>query len=450
MSAPADILLVEDERHVRLAGKQTLELAGYSVEAFESAPAALERLSRDWPGIVVSDVRMPGMSGLELMRACRELDRDLPVILVTGHGDISMAVEAIRDGAYDFIEKPFRAEMLVDVVKRALEKRSLVLENRALRSELDAHGEPEVRIIGRTPAMERVRAAIDDVADTNADVLIIGETGTGKELVARALHQKSGRRGRHFVAINCGALPESIIESELFGHEAGAFTGAKERRIGKFEHADGGTLFLDEIESMPVSLQVRLLRVLQERTVERLGSNLPVSVDVRVIAATKSDLKALAAKGEFREDLYYRLDVIEIALPPLRERRDDIPYLFQHFALTAAARYQREPPPASAELMRRLMAQDWPGNVRELQNAAERFVLSPTALGGGVKESDAGSAGRTLAEEVRCFERALIHQALREHGGNVSEACAALGVPRKTFYEKMQKHGLRRRDHLET
>ena len=413
--------------------------------------AALDRLSRDWAGIVVSDVRMPGMTGLELMRACRELDRDLPVILVTGHGDISMAVEAIRDGAYDFIEKPFRAEMLVDVVKRALEKRALVLENRALRSELDAHGEAEVRIIGKTSEMERVRAAIDDVADTNADVLIIGETGTGKELVARALHQRSARRGRHFVAINCGALPESIIESELFGHEAGAFTDAKERRIGKFEHADRGTLFLDEIESMPLSLQVRLLRVLQERTIERLGSNVPISVDVRVVAATKGDLKALAAKGEFRQDLYYRLDVIEIALPPLRERREDIPYLFQHFALTAAARYEREPPPVSPEIMRRLMAQDWPGNVRELQNAAERFVLSPAAPGGSSAETaDAGSAGRTLAEEVRCFERALIDQALREHSGNVTEACAALGVPRKTFYEKMQKHGLSRRNHLET
>ena len=451
MSKAANVILVEDEHHVRLAGKQTLELAGYTVEAVESAPAALDRLSRDWAGIVVSDVRMPGMTGLELMRACRELDRDLPVILVTGHGDISMAVEAIRDGAYDFIEKTFRAEMLVDVVKRALEKRALVLENRALRSELDAHGEAEVRIIGKTSEMERVRAAIDDVADTNADVLIIGETGTGKELVARALHQRSARRGRHFVAINCGALPESIIESELFGHEAGAFTDAKERRIGKFEHADRGTLFLDEIESMPLSLQVRLLRVLQERTIERLGSNVPISVDVRVVAATKGDLKALAAKGEFREDLYYRLDVIEIALPPLRERREDIPYLFQHFALTAAARYEREPPPASPELMRRLMAQDWPGNVRELQNAAERFVLSPAAFSGRDTETPGASgAGRTLAEEVRYFERALIEQALSEHGGNVTEACAALGVPRKTFYEKMQKHGLSRRDHLET
>jgi two-component system C4-dicarboxylate transport response regulator DctD len=299
--------------------------------------------------------------------------------------------------------------------------------------------------------MERVRAAIDDVADTNADVLIIGETGTGKELVARALHQRSARRGRNFVAINCGALPESIIESELFGHEAGAFTGAKERRIGKFEHASRGTLFLDEIESMPLSLQIRLLRVLQERTIERLGSNVSISVDVRVVAATKGDLKALAAKGEFREDLYYRLDVIEIVLPPLRERREDIPYLFQHVALTAAARYEREPPPVSPEIMRRLMAQDWPGNVRELQNAAERFVLSPAAFSGRDEETPgAGSAGCTLAEKVRHFERALIEQALSEHGGNVTEAYAALGVPRKTFYEKMQKHGLSRRNHLET
>jgi len=437
-----EVLLVDDEPQVRLASRQTLELAGYRVRDRASAARALECLHRDWHGVVVSDVRMPGIDGLELMRRCAALDLDLPVILITGHGDVAMAVRAMRDGAYDFIEKPFAAERLADTVRRALEKRTLVLENRSLRSELAGQADIARRIIGRTPVIEQLRARVADLADTEVNVLLHGETGTGKELVARALHQHGGRRAQRFVAINCGALPEGIIESELFGHEAGAFTGATRRRIGKFEHADGGTVFLDEIESMPLALQVRLLRVLQERTIERLGSNESVAVDVRVIAATKTDLKALAAAGEFREDLYYRLAVIEIRLPSLRERGADIPMLFRHFALLAAARYRREPAEIDAERMRRLMSAAWPGNVRELQNAAERFVLGD--LGEQQAPDLSPHHARGFSEQVDLFEKSVIEQELARHHGSVKATYTALGLPRKTLYEKMRKYAIER------
>ena len=436
------VILVDDEQQVREASRQTLELAGYQVLDFAAADPALQAIGDDWPGVVVSDVRMPGMDGLELMRACRALDADLPVILVTGHGDVSMAVGAMRDGAYDFIEKPYRADRLTDVVRRALDKRALVLENRALRSELAARPGLEARLIGRSDSAIQLRRRIAEIADTDVDVLLEGETGTGKELVARCLHDHGARRTRRFVAINCGALPESIIESELFGHEAGAFTGARARRIGKFEYADRGTLFLDEIESMPLALQVRLLRVLQERVIERLGSNESIPVDVRVVAATKADLRAAAARGEFREDLFYRLDVVEIPLPALRDRREDIPLLFAHFAMLAASRYGREEPALGAALAEELMSRPWPGNVRELQNAAERFVLA------GRQQAPA-AAGAPLGDQVSRFGRSLIEHELARHGGSVKATYLALGIPRKTLYEKMRKYGLSRRDFVD-
>lgn len=440
-----EVLLVDDEPRVRLASRQTLELAGYEVHDYESAEQALEHLDPDWRGVVVSDVRMPGIDGLELLRRCTGFDADLPVILITGHGDVEMAVQAMRDGAYDFIEKPFAAERLVETVRRAFEKRNLVLENRSLRSELAGQTDIARRIIGRTSVVDHLRATVANLADTEANVLLRGETGTGKELVARCLHQHGGRRAQRFVAINCGALPEGIIESELFGHEAGAFTGATHRRIGKFEHADGGTVFLDEIESMPLSLQVRLLRVLQERTIERLGSNESVAVDVRVIAATKTDLKALAAAGKFREDLYYRLAVIEIRLPALRERGADIPMLFRHFTLLAAARYHREPAPIEPERMRRLMSAAWPGNVRELQNAAERFVLGDLGdLGESRAAPQLPSPAASLSAQVDLFEKSIIEQELARHHGSVKATYTALGLPRKTLYDKMRKYGIER------
>jgi len=447
MSGP--VFLIDDEKHIRVASTQMLELAGYDVRAFASAADALPLLGPEWAGVVISDIKMPDMDGLAFLERALRVDRDLPVILVTGHGDISMAVSAIRDGAYDFLEKPFGSEHLLDVVKRAMEKRALTLENRALRRELESQGSGATRLVGNTPRMHRLRSLIAQIADTDADVLLVGETGTGKEQVARSLHEQSGRRSRHFVAVNCGALPESMIESELFGHEAGAFTGAQKRRIGKFEHANGGTLFLDEIENMPMALQTRLLRALQERSIERLGSNEEIQLDLRVVAATKVDLKQAAAEGTFREDLYYRLNVVTLEIPPLRERRDDIPLLFQHFLLLGAKRYQREPLLPTTAQLQRLASHEWPGNVRELRNCAERFLLlgecAPQQGGAetdpaGIEDADA----QGLPEQVERFERALIEQALTRHKGNIKETMETLGLPRKTLYDKMRKHGLDR------
>jgi len=451
MSASQPIIFIDDEEHIRLANRQTLELAGYAVTCLETAEAALPRITDDWPGVVVSDIRLPGMDGMALLDRLRAVDPDLPVILITGHGDIAMAVQAIRAGAYDFIEKPFAAETLTEVVRRAFEKRALTLENRELRQELEAERHPGPRIIGSTPVMQRLRATIAHIADTDADVLVLGETGTGKELVARSLHELSGRRTRNFVPINCGAIPDNLIESELFGHEAGAFTDARERRIGKFEHASGGTLFLDEIESMPLTLQVRMLRVLQERVVERLGGNEPIAVNLRVVAATKADLRRAGDEGRFREDLYYRLNVVTIEIPPLRDRREDIPLLLHHFLLVAGARYGREVQAPAGEHLAALMAYDWPGNVRELRNLAERYLLlgescgyDLTALLHGAP-TDAGPM--TLPEQVECFERQLIEQALAASRGRLKDVMDRLRIPRKTLYDKMRRHGLDKADY---
>jgi two-component system C4-dicarboxylate transport response regulator DctD len=449
MSAEIPIFFVDDEQDVREAARQTLELAGYRVEMAASAAPVLDVVSRQWPGIIVADVRMPGMDGRELMIRCLEIDPDLPVVLVTGHGDISMAVQAMRDGAYDFIEKPFRSELLLDVVHRAREKRALVLENRRLRSALDYREAPEELIIGTSPAIRRVHAAIHRLAGAEVDVLITGATGTGKELVARCLHHQSDRANEHFVAINCGAVPENIFESELFGHEAGAFTGAQSRRIGKLEHASRGTLFLDEIESLPLHLQVKVLRALQERVIERLGSNEPQRIDIRVLAATKSDLRAASERGLFRADLFYRLDVARIELPSLEERIEDIPLLFRHFLLRASSRYGREPETVTQETLQDLARRSWPGNVRELRNAAHRYVLSGALDHGDAENDGSRTPNRTLGEQVESFERALIARELATQGGSVKATYEALGLPRKTLYEKMRKHRLDRRDFVD-
>ncbi|MEZ5728191.1 MAG: sigma-54 dependent transcriptional regulator [Burkholderiaceae bacterium] len=437
------VFFVDDEEHVRGAARQALEIAGFDVLCLERAEGLSARLSRDWFGVVISDVRLPGIDGMSLLREVVALDPDIPVVLITGHGDISMAVEAMRDGAYDFIEKPFSSTQLVEVARRATEKRSLVLDNRALRAEIDGRIGLEGILVGRSPGMARLRQQIEALASTDVDVLIMGETGTGKELVARCLHDFGPRRHGPFVALNCGALPETIIESELFGHEAGAFTGASKRRIGKFEHANGGTVFLDEIETMPMSLQVRLLRVLQERSIERLGSNEPIPLDVRVLAATKRDLRQACDANEFREDLYYRINVVTLTVPPLRERSEDVALLFQHFVVEASLRYRRAPPAIDPDTLQRLMADDWRGNVRELRNAAERYAM------GLEPPSDDSASGGGCAARIDAFERSLIEQALRDAGGSVKRAHEALGIARKTFYEKMKKHGLSRSSYLD-
>ncbi|MCF5351338.1 response regulator, partial [Pseudomonas syringae] len=357
------VLIVEDDPHVLLGCQQALALEDIASEGVSSAEEALKRIDDNFAGIVISDIRLPGIDGLELLSRLKARDSSLPVVLITGHGDITMAVNAMRDGAYDFMEKPFSPERLVDVTRRALEQRGLAREVWALRKQLAERDSLEGRIIGRSPAMQNLRALIANVADTSANVLIEGETGTGKELVARCLHDFSRRKDSQFVALNCGGLAESLFESEIFGHEANAFTGAGKRRIGKIEHAHNGTLFLDEVESMPVNLQIKLLRVLQERTLERLGSNQSVAVDCRVIAATKSDLNALGKTNQFRSDLYYRLNVVTLELPPLRERREDILQLFEHFLQLSSLRFDREPPVLDRQTSSNLMSHDWPGNV---------------------------------------------------------------------------------------
>lgn len=428
------VYVVEDNPAVRLGCSQALSLAGIPVREFEDAESAFATLSHTVPAAIVSDIRLPGIDGLTLLASvkARTNDSDIPIILVTGHGDIAMAVTAMRAGAYDFIEKPFQSDRLVESVRRALEHRRLVVDNRHLRAQLRG----EYVMLGRSPAMRTVQAMVDAIGPAPADVLIRGETGTGKEVLASALHATSCRTGP-FVALNCAALPEALFESEIFGHEPGAFTGAQHRRIGKFEHANGGTLFLDELESLSLALQAKLLRVLQERRVERLGSNTTVSVDVRVIAAVKQDLKQLVERETFRADLYYRLNVATIDLPPLRERRDDIPELFAHFVQDASVRYERAEPVWTASDMARWQAYDWPGNVRELKNVAERFSLG---LDDGLPQP-APNAGSLEARMARA-ERACIEEALRSTEGQVMRAAELLDLPRKTLYDKISRHGI--------
>lgn len=437
------VIFVDDEEHLRTACSQALELAGFEVECHASAALALNRIDSDWPGVLVTDVKMAGMDGLELMTTTLERDPELPVILITGHGDVPMAVDAMRDGAYDFIEKPFASEILVDAVRRAADKRKLVLENRTLRETLAGASRLENMIVGNTRAAVQLRADVTNLAATDADVLIRGETGTGKELVARALHQFSPRAERHFVPINCAALPEAIIESELFGHVRGAFTGANENRVGKFEHASGGTLFLDEIESMPLDLQGRLLRVLEDRTVVRLGANEEIPVDVRVIAASKTDLKPEAGSG-FREDLFYRLNVLSVDVPPLRNRTDDILPLMMHFLDQAALRFKRVTPEIGPAEISSLTAHSWPGNVRELKNTAMRFALGQ-GLGlvqeGSTEKPDAPGK-KLLGDQVSGFEKTVIASCLARHGYKLKPCYEELGISRKTLYDKIRKYDL--------
>ncbi|WP_153145505.1 sigma-54 dependent transcriptional regulator [Dechloromonas sp. H13] len=437
MTPPLSVLLVEDDPHVRLGCEQAMQLAGIPVDAVATAEEAQRRLSADYAGIVVTDMRLPGMDGMALLRWVGQLSPDLPVIIITGHGDVTLAVEAMRSGAYDFMQKPFSTGDLVDVVRRALEKRELVLEVEALRRRLDYRDDLEARLIGRSPQMAKVRQLILDVAGAAVDVLIFGETGTGKEMVARCLHDLSGAKQENYVALNCGGMADNLLDSELFGHEPGAFTGAQKRRIGKIEYASGGTLFLDEVESMPMNMQIKLLRVLQERVIERLGSNQQIPVSCRVIAATKEDLRVLADQGRFRADLYYRLNVVRIELPPLRERREDIPALYDEFLLQAAKRYNRPPPAVTPEHLRRLMALDWPGNIRELRNAAECH-----ALGIGRDAPAAGGEPLSLTETVENYERLLIAAEFTRQQGNVARTSEALKVARTTLHDKLKKYGL--------
>lgn len=438
-----DILFIDDEADLRRVLAQSLSLEGFSVQTFPDGKSALAALTPQFNGVVVCDYHMPGYHGLDVLADIQSLDTAIPVVILTGQGDISTAVTAMRRGAYDFIEKPFDHDELIEVLRKAQEKRQLAMENRYLKGQLDQVDRPGPKLLGSSPAMQRLLAMVNSLAGTSADILLHGETGAGKDALARYLHETSARRRRNYVAINCGAVPENLIESELFGHEAGAFTGADRRRIGKFEHAHGGTLLLDEVESMPPALQVKLLRVLEERAIERLGSNTSIPIDVRIIAATKADLKALAQAGDFRADLYYRLNVMELRIPPLRERQEDIPLLFQHFALIAAELHGREIIPLGPDEATWLRRQPWPGNVRELRNLAERYVLmGPAALNENASLPELSTGGRSLADTVGAFERSVIQEKLRANNGSIKNTMRDLQLARKTLYDKMRKHGL--------
>jgi two-component system, NtrC family, C4-dicarboxylate transport response regulator DctD len=441
------ILFVDDEAAMRQSVTQWLGLAGFETLVHDKASTAAHSLDREFAGILVTDLRMEGMDGLALLRRSQEIDPELPVVVITGHGDVETAVEAMRLGAYDFIEKPFAPERFLDVVRRASEKRQLVLENRRLRRSVNEQS-LRSRIMGTSRAIESLRASIADLAGTDVSIILYGETGVGKDLVARCLHDFGRRQKGHYVAVNCAAIPETMVESEFFGHEAGAFTSAVKARVGKLEHASGGTLFLDEIDSMPLSIQGKLLRVLNDRVVERLGSNRSTAVDIRPIAASKIDLRRASAEGRFRLDLYYRLSVVELAIPPLRERQEDIPLLFEYFAASAAQAYGREPRPLSSATLNWLMTHSWPGNVRELRNAAERHTL-------GIAESFTAQppsfegARLSLAQQVETFERTVIERCLAETGGRISAVMERLDIPRRTLSEKMARLGLDRRRFVE-
>jgi two-component system, NtrC family, C4-dicarboxylate transport response regulator DctD len=442
------ILVVDDEEIVRSSTRQWLELGGFEVWTARHADEATALMRQALPDVVLTDFRMPRRSGLDLMRDVHRIDPDIPVVLLTAHGDVALAVAAMREGAYDFLQKPTDPDHLSAVIARAAERRRLKLEVKHLASRLSAADDLDRRLIGLSAPMVALRSMVSEFAVHDRDVIITGETGTGKEVVARALHELGPRAKAPFVAVNCAAIPSELVESELFGHDAGAFTGARGVRVGKFEHANNGTLLLDEIESMPLPFQVKILRVLQERAIERVGSNKLVPVDVRVIAAAKSDLAADSRDGRFRSDLYFRLSAAEIHLPPLRQRANDVILLFEHFATEAARRTERTPTPLSAEDLDALLAHDWPGNVRELKNVAERYALGLAATGRSVTEilrrSDRTGTARSLPERVAAYERMLIEAALREHDWSIASVTESLGVPRRTLNEKMAKYGLLR------
>lgn len=429
------IVLVEDDDAFREALAERLKLGGLEVSAFASAEAALKMLNDRFEGVVVTDLRMPGLDGRALVDRLTAIDPDLPVVMMTGHGDIAEAVEAMKRGAYDFLAKPFAPERLIESLRRALDKRSLVLDNRRLAA-LAAESEWSIPLSGDSRSVEALRAAIQRLADARVDVLIEGETGAGKEAVARAIHNASRRRVRPFVAVSCAALPETGLEGLLMGHAAGAFPGALHRREGQIEQSHQGTLFLDEIDLAPRAAQLLLLRVLEEREVLPLGAMEPHALDLRILAAAKDDPIEAVARGDLREDLYYRLNVVRLRTPPLRERREDIPVLFARFLGRAADRLGRDIPPIGDAVRRRLLEHEWPGNLRELANYA-----SEVAIGLAAPEPELPSRAG-LARQVQAYEAQLIRETLSRYRGDIGRVTAALQVPRKTLYDKMSRHGI--------
>ncbi|NOZ20635.1 MAG: sigma-54-dependent Fis family transcriptional regulator [Planctomycetes bacterium] len=454
--AQTRVLVVDDEPNVAQAIQIGLERMGYSVGTASTGQEAIEVCDSEPVDVMLLDVRMTPLDGIEVLGRVKKSHPEILVIMITAHADVKAAVKAIKLGAFDYILKPSSADELSENIRRAVAFRDLAVENKELKRQLRAKHKFD-SIIGNSPAMQEVFSMMECVVDTESTVLIVGATGTGKELVARALHYNGPRSEKRLYCLHCAAIPEHLFESELFGHEKGAFTGADSRKIGAFEAVDGGTFFLDEVGETPLSIQAKLLRVLQEREIVRVGSTTPIKVNVRLIAATNRDLAAEVKKGNFREDLYYRLNVVEIRLPLLRERKDDIPLLVQHLL----EKYQTEAGPAtiSDDAMEALMAHNWPGNVRELENAIERAVV--LSKGGGLQSSHlprmsapspAGDPGpavdldQPLSEARDRFEQQYVIGLLRETRGNISAAAKRAGIAWQNFQRKLKKFNINAKD----
>lgn len=430
------VMFVDDDELIRTANVQALQLAGIEVAAYDGPTAALPHIPPDFNGVIVSDIRMPHIDGLQFFQMIKAIDPSIPVILITGHGDVPMAVAALKDGAHDFLAKPFAGDHLIASVQRALERRQLELDNRHLRAMVEAP--VDSAFIGQTPAIVRLREAIDQVSGADVDVLIEGETGVGKELVAMMLHRQSDRRGQPFVTVNGGALPPGISgDRQLFGDES--TDASRDARRGQIERAHRGTLFLDEIDRLDAELQAKMLRVIEEREVVPVGSATPRQVDLRIVVTSRLDLQRASQSGAFREDLFYAINIVRLRIPPLRERRNDIPLLYAHFVDEACTQFRRPPRSLSDRERRYLLEHDWPGNVRELRSFAVQSVL-------GLGASDANATGAepvaTLPERVGQFEAMAIRSTLEECNGSVPEALKRLGLPRKTFYDKLHRHGI--------
>ena len=451
-SGPTEILGVDDDLYLLAAIKQTLVLNGYAVQTFANPLEALLSIDGSTFAAVLADIRMPEMNGLVLLEKILEKDPDLPVVLITGHGDISMAVDAVKKGAYNFLQKPVDEDVILATLSRAMERRQLVLENRRLEQQLTVSRESRSRffgLVGSHPAMLGLYSLIETIAKESDPVLIIGETGTGKELVARAIHALSHQEQAPYVAVNMGALPSEMIESELFGHEKGAFTGAIQRKLGKFEYAASGTLFLDEICSMPAQVQSKLLRVLEDRSFSRLGSNAAIPLKARIVAATNRDLPAEIDQGNFRQDLYFRLNVLPVHLPPLRQRKEDIPQLVDYFWKEYCDGQNGSVRACSAELIRQLMQLPWPGNIRELRNFVRRYCVLgerdlleqvPAAL---APESETTPRLPSWKEHMEAQEQAYVCQVLKQVGGQVITAHQLMGISRKSLYDKINKYRIK-------
>jgi DNA-binding NtrC family response regulator len=455
---PGRVLIVDDEKAMRLALKGLLAKEGYEVDTAESGEQALRAIAAGSFHVVITDLSMRDVDGMDVLEHARRVDPDTAVVMITAYGSEKIAVAAMKRGAADYLPKPFDNDELRVLVRRVMDNALLKRDHRRLLEQVQ--GSFAGQIVGRSPAMHRVFETIDKVADTDVTVLVRGDSGTGKELVANALHYRSPRRDKPMVKMNCAALSRELVESELFGHEKGAFTGALARREGKFEAADGGTLFLDEVGDMPLETQAKLLRAIQEKEFERVGGNQPIRVDVRLIAATNQDLEAATKAGRFREDLYYRLRVVELGIPPLSERREDVPLLVDHFLREAAERFHRDPKALTADALRACVTHPWKGNVRELRSAVEQALL--LASGSEITEQDLFGDGRRDGAAVAAlppcdtpasfreakdrfvadFEKSFLVQALRRNGGNITKAAEEVGMYRQNFQQKMRELGI--------